>query len=128
MCLKVIRSRIISCLVTNSFSWLRSFISIFHFSSTHSLFGFFFFFFHFSTSLTFICTFLLFVGELQTFFFLFSTLAFQHRHSLSVIETRSNPSHSWKLSFFYKCPPVWRMILGRGSERKLLSSKGVANG
>ena len=29
MCLKVIRPRIISCLMTDSFSWLRSFISIF---------------------------------------------------------------------------------------------------
>ena len=90
------------------------------------IFGFFFFFFplfHFSTFLAFICTFLLFVGELQNFFSLFSTLAFQHRHSPSVIETRSNPSYSLKLSFFYTCPLVWRVILGRGSERKIIRLK-----
>ena len=63
----------------------------------------------------------------ELFFLYFSHLPFNIGFFF-VIETRSNPSYSWKLSFFYKCPLVWRVILGRGSERKLLSSKGVANG
>ena len=132
MCLKVIRPRIISCLMTDSFSWLRSFISIF-FTFLQPILYFWVFlfllssfsFFNFSCFHLHIPTFCREITEL--FFLYFPHLPF----NIGIFFCHWNKIQSFiflETVFLLHMPPVWRVILGRGSERKTIRLKGVANG
>ena len=112
MCLKVIGPRIISCIVTDLFSWFWSFFSIFS-----SLF-FQPFFFCFYLHLPIFC---------RVISKHFSHLPFNIGILFLSLKQSSILHTLWNcvfFSFFFSmCPLVWRVILGHGSERKIIRLK-----
>ena len=109
MCLKVIRPRIISCLVTDSFSWFWSFISIFFIFLQ-------LFFFNLS------CFYL----HLPTFCKVISKHFSHLPFNIGIIFLSWDKVQSFiifETVFLLHMPPVWRVILGWGSERKIIRLK-----
>ena len=105
MCLKVIRPRIISCLVIDPFSWFWLSLSISFIYHHH----FIFFFLHFPTFCRIIS---------KHFSHLPFTIGI-----LFLLWRQSSIFIIFEPSFFYICPPVWRVILGRGSEKETIRLK-----
>ena len=122
---RVIRPKIIFHHMKDHF--LYPFLFLFIFTLTHFFFGF-----------LFISLFHLFFLVLLHLVFFFNVWFSHESNFFFRTETFRNSSfdnmrlhdHSWssEFHFFDTCPPVWRVILSRGLERKSSGSKGETIG